>query len=130
MSDESFSFSVLAVHEVKATFQGAQVRPCHFRTAQCPDECGHAKHIARFAVDEYLVYEKIGQYGDEKQTELYYAVGDRDQRSDAFQPAEFDEIVKGLKEGDKVVIRYEHRYMKDADGSQWPVRPFTKLERA
>ena len=122
------TYDVLSVHEVKATFKGIRHQPCRFMTSLCPDKCDHAKELATFAVDEYVEYVKEGQYGDEKQQTIHYALGDRNEHSTSSQPAEFDGKVKALAPGDKVLIRYEHRYM-NVNGSRFPVRPFTKLER-
>lgn len=121
---------LLARNATIATFEGTQVNPCRFLTSECPDRCGHASTVARFHIEEYLVYEKPGQYGDEKSDVHYVRIAGGRGAKEAS-----DEIVKaieGLKAGDKVKLFWDHEYVTNnyANGGQakFPERPVRKLE--
>lgn len=119
-------YDVLSIHKTKATFTGLKEHLCMGRTSLCPDRCGESGSLAVFAIDEYTTYEKRGQYGDEKQTTFQFLLVDNMKNKKV--PAELAAKIDTLKPGDKVVLEWEHRYM-DRDGSRWPERPVTKLEK-
>ena len=120
------SYTVLSSHSTIARFEGIIHRPCMFRTALCPDRCGHARDLARFTIIKYLNYEKKDKYGDEQGTEFYANINpnaDEDKQS-----VEFIDIIKDLKQGDQVRLDWEHIYV-DGDHAKYPERPIRLLER-
>lgn len=117
---------LLSIHEVKATFKGIRREPCRFLTSLCPDKCNHSKDVATFAVDQYIEYAAHDKYCDEKQGQIFYAFG-AEEGSTEHQSGQFDGKIKALTPGDKVILRYEHRYVTGT--GNYPIRPFTKLER-
>lgn len=119
-------YDLLAVHKTKATFTGTKPHRCMGLTANCPDKCGESGTLAEFKIDAYTTYEKKGEYGDEKQTTFQFLTVNTLNQPKA--PADIAAKVGALKPGDKVVLEWEHRYM-NRDGSRWPERPITKLEK-
>ncbi|MFO1491699.1 MAG: hypothetical protein U1F77_14785 [Kiritimatiellia bacterium] len=119
-------YDVLSVHKTKATFEGLRAHRCMGRTSLCPDQCGHSGTLAVFKIDEYTVYEKKGEYGDPKQETFQFMT--EDNLKNAKVPAELLKTLQTLKPGDKVLLEWEHRYM-NRDGSRWPERPVTRLEK-
>lgn len=119
------TFELLALHRTVATFLRIEHKPCMFRTALCPDRCGHAKDVAIFQIDEYTEYEKPGQYGEEKQDKFYASLKEND--DDGSQPKEFVEKIKSLQPGQKVRLGWDHIYVTDENG-QHPERPIRVLE--
>lgn len=123
MSTEK-TFDVLSTHKTIAEYVGTEHMPCMFRTALCPDRCGHAKDVAKFKIIEYKFYEKPGQYGDEK-TDMF-RVELHPKRVPTSQNPEIDEVLPKLKEGQKVELEWRHIYTSDA-GSKYPERPVDKI---
>ena len=119
-------YDVLAVHKTKATFTGTREHRCMGLTALCPDRCGDSGTLAVFTIDEYTLWEKRGEYGDDRQTTFQFLT--ENNMKQAKIPAELLAKIKTLKPGDKVVLEWEHRYM-NRDGSRWPERPVVKLEK-
>jgi hypothetical protein len=119
-------YDVLSVHKTQATFAGLKDHVCKGLTSACPHACGHSGSLAVFRIDAYSAYEKPGAFGDEKQTTFQFLVVDT--RKNRKVPAELAATLETLEPGDKVVLEWEHRYM-DRDGSRFPVRPVTKLEK-
>lgn len=117
---------VLCINEVKATFEKVEHRPCMFRTSLCPDRCGHATDYAIFKVDEYLKYEKPGEYGDDK-TDVFHWNLKPSTDTNKLHP-EYLEIVKNLQPGQKVKINWTHFYVHD-NGSSFPERSVTFFEK-
>lgn len=115
---------ILSEHLVEATFSGIIDRPCMFRTALCPDRCGHAKKIASFQTIKYLEYKLVGKYGDEKQ-EVFMLDMDPAHKPQ-FQSAEIIAEISKLKPGDKVRLHWVHYYMHDDKGS-YPERPVLSI---
>lgn len=115
---------VLSEHEAIAYYMGTDKRPCHFRTALCPDRCGHSQSVAKFKIVGYLNYDKKGQYGDEKQQMFFYSLN----RTESGQPADpaIVEWVNKLKVGDLVKIKWNHEYVTNNGGS-YPERPMLSL---
>lgn len=116
---------VLCVNEVTATFKGIEHHPCHFMTADCPDHCDHATDIAHFHIDKYEKYEKLGEYGDDKQEEFLWDLK-QSSESNKIHP-EYLEKVKALKPGQKVKIHWNHFYVHDDHGA-FPERSVTYFE--
>lgn len=118
---------LLAENTVVAQYVGMKERPCHFRTALCPDRCGHAMKIALFAVSKNEHYAKHGEYGDEKAPEgsmlMIDVLGDT-----PGQPDEVSAALKALKPGDVVRLTQKH-YYADFGTVVEPVRPVTALEK-
>ena len=118
-------FELLALHRTIATFVEIRHQPCMFRTSLCPDHCGHAKDVAVFHIEEYLEFDKSGQYGDEKQENFYVSLKENDH--DGSQPPEVIELCKQLKPGQKVKLGWDHIYVTDEHGKH-PERPVRVLE--
>lgn len=118
---------LLAENTVVAQYVGAKERPCHFRTALCPDRCGHAMKVALFRIMKNEHYAKPGQYGDPKAEE-----GDMlmlDTKGDiAGQPDEVRALLDSLKPGDVVRLTQKH-YYADFGPVLEPVRPVTAAEK-
>ncbi len=115
---------ILSEHLVEATFSGIIDRPCMFRTALCPDRCGHAKKIASFQTIKYLEYKLVGKYGDEKQ-EVFMLDMDPAHKPH-FQSAEIIAEISKLKPGAKVRLHWVHYYMHDNNGA-YPERPVLSI---
>lgn len=119
------TFDVLARHKVIAEYKGTEHHPCRFRTALCPDRCGHARDVARFDVVNYESYEKLGEYGDDKQENFFFNLNPNAEEDKIAQ--EFIDKIKPLKVGQKVRLTVEHIYVK-TDSAQYPERPIRALE--
>ena len=118
---------VLCVNEVVATFEGIEHSPCHFMTADCPDHCDHATDVAKFHIDHYEKYEKLGEYGDDKQEEFIW---DLKPTADANRlHPEYIEKVKELKPGQKAKIHWTHFYVHTEEGDS-PERSVTYFRGA
>lgn len=120
------TWDVLAVHKTTAEFEGLRAHRCMGLTSLCPDRCGHSGQLASFKITAYTAYEKKGEYGDEKQTTFQFLTVDNATKTKI--PADLLAKINALKPGDKVTLEWEHRYM-NRDGSRWPERPVTKLEK-
>lgn len=117
---------LLASNTVVAQFIGTVERPCHFRTALCPDRCNHAAKVAQFRVLSNEAYEKPGQYGDDKAEAGNMLMVDA--RADVpGQPDDMRQKLAGLKPGQLVRITQKH-YYAEMDGVHAPIRPVTQLE--
>lgn len=117
---------LLAKNEVLAEFVGLKDMPCHFRTALCPDQCGHATSLAQFKVIENCSYEKSGEYGDDK-AEAGSILHVDVKKDIEGQDAAIVKTIKDMKAGDKVKLTITHYYV-NKDGNRYPVRPATQLE--
>lgn len=118
---------LLASNTVVAVYEKTVDRPCMHLTSLCPDRCDHADKLAVFRVIANEHYSRPGQYGDDKAepgSELYISVL-KDQEG---QDPAVRTFVTGLKPGDVVRFTVDHYYV-DKDGSRYPVRPVTKIER-
>ena len=115
----------LANHETLAVFEGVDYRLCKGLTALCPDKCGQSGEFANFTIKKYLKYEKLGQYGDPKQTDFLVQISDfnKNPKGDPKILA----TVKGLKKGDFVLLSWHHDYVTK-EGASSPERPIVKLE--
>lgn len=118
----------LAVNTVIAAYDSTEDRPCRFRTADCPDRCGHATRVAKFRVLKNEHYEKPGEYGDDKAE-----TGDSlfvDVLHDV--PGQDESVAKAiaaLRPGDAVRMTVTHFYVND-HGNRYPIRPVTSFEMA
>ena len=45
---------LLSVHKTVATFDGLTEQQCLFRTALCPNECGHGGTTATFSIKKVI----------------------------------------------------------------------------
>ncbi len=117
----------LAHNTVTAVYERTVERPCHFRTADCPDKCDHAMRAAVFRVIANESYSRPGEYGDEPlQPGESCAV---DMKNDVEgQDASVQALVKTLKPGDAVRMTIRHYYVK-GKYAHYPVRPVTEIER-
>ena len=116
----------LSTHVTIATFEGAQYRLCRGRTARCPQNCGHSGEFARFAIKEYLKYEKPGKYGDAKKKQYLIQISDF-HRKPKGDPKTL-KTIKGLKEGEKVHLAWNHDYVT-RKGSSFPERVVKELKK-
>lgn len=117
---------LLARNTVLAVYEKTENRPCHFRTALCPDRCDHASTLAQFRVCANEGYEKPGQYGDEKAeagSTLLIDVG----RDVPGQDEAVARKIAELRPGDKVRLTVTHYYIQEG-GNHYPVRPVTSFE--
>jgi hypothetical protein len=122
------TFEVLAKHQATAEYTGVAHFPCRHMTSLCPDRCTHAQDAAEFKILEYEVYEKLGQYGDDKQTVFRTRV-DQNAPRERQEQAIVDQI-RALAPGQKVRIAWEHIYVTDGEtNSKWPERPVRSIEK-
>ncbi|MFM7180708.1 MAG: hypothetical protein ACKO2G_04500 [Verrucomicrobiales bacterium] len=124
--DKAIPYDLLAVHKTEATFKGTRQHKCLGRTSLCPDQCGHSGTMVTFTIDKYTDYQKAGEYGDPKQKDFQFLI--EDNKKNEKVPANLLAKINALKPGDKVILEWEHRYMNH-DGSRYPERPVTKLEK-
>ena len=117
---------LLANHETLAVFDGVEYRLCRGLTAFCPDKCGDSGEFATFTIKKYLKYEKIGEYGDPEQKDYLVQVSDYYKKPKG-EPKILG-TVKGLKNGDYVLLSWHHDYVT-REGASSPERPITKLEK-
>jgi len=97
------------------------------QTALCPNECKHARDIAKFRVQKYLKYEKLGEHGDIK-ADVYHF----DMSHVPEDQAAFKSTIESLSTLDAVLLSWRHDYVTrgNASGtSKSPERPTTKLEK-
>ncbi len=116
---------LLANHETLAVFDGIEYHLCRGLTALCPDKCGHSGEFANFKVKKYLKYEKLGEYGDPEQKTFSVQISDFHKKPKG--DPKILETVKGLKNGDYVLLSWHHDYVTK-DGASGPERPIVKLE--
>lgn len=117
---------VLAQNETVAEFQGLAYHRCMGMTSLCPDGCGSSGNVAKFRIIKYLVYKKLGQYGDPQGPEYVTQVDDN--LGKLKLPVHQVEIIRGLKKGDFVRLNWQHEYVTK-DGSSSPERPLTMIEK-
>jgi len=89
-------------HDTVATYEGTKTRPCMFKTALCPNQCGHARENASFKIKSYKTPV------ENQDTAVGFET--------AKTAAEHLATIKGLKEGDEVDLQWK-----------W-VQPLTRLE--
>lgn len=117
---------LLASNTVVAQYLGAEERPCHFRTALCPDRCDHAMKAAQFRVLANEAYEKPGKYGDDKAEPGNLLMVDA--RNDVpGQPDDMLQKLANLQPGQLVRLTQKH-YYADLGDVQAPIRPVIQLE--
>ena len=121
---------LLAENNTVAKFTGIAYQQCRGMTAECPDNCGQSGDFASFEIVSYLVYRKLGQYGDPKTTTYTFQV--EDNHKNLKVPKELAAEVRGLKPGDYVLLNWRHDYVTTFEGggsSSSPERPITKLQK-
>jgi hypothetical protein len=122
---------LLAENNTVAKFTGIAYQQCRGMTAECPDNCGQSGDFASFEIVSYLVYRKLGEYGDPKATTYTFQV--EDNMKNLKVPKELAAEVRGLKPGDFVLLNWRHDYVTtfEAGGgsSSSPERPITKLQK-
>ncbi len=117
----------LASNTVTAVFEKIVERPCHFRTADCPDKCDHAMKFARFRVVTNEAYNKPGEYGDDKAEPGTSVAVELRGDVEGQEPA-VNQLVESLKPGEAVRMTITHYYVK-ANNCHYPVRPVTSIKR-
>jgi len=124
---------LLSRHRTVARLSALQQQPCRFRTAQCPNECGHGGSVAVFEVVRYLEYHKEAgqQYGDPQQALHHVKLG-AGAGSEAQALAGLGEAIRALPLGAPVRLDWDHIYVTTswAGGGvgKGPERPVTRLE--
>jgi hypothetical protein len=116
---------LLSSHSTVAKFIGIKGHECLGKTSLCPVRCGHSGKLATFEIIEYLDYQKLGEYGDPKQTSFQVLI--RDNQGKAKIPAEILSIIESLKTDTKVKLSWNHDYVT-RDKTSFPERPITKIE--
>lgn len=126
-SPSSDKGELLASNTVVAVYEQTIDRPCMHMTSLCPDRCDHADKLAVFRVIRNEQYNRPGEYGDDKAepgSPIYISVlKDQEGQDPSVRP-----FVSGLQPGDTVRFTVEHRYM-DQNGSRYPARPVTRIEK-
>jgi len=117
---------LLAKHVTIATYKGEAFRLCRGRTSRCPENCGDSGEYATFAIEKYLVYEKPGKYGSSKQTS--YRIQASDFHRKPVGDPETLKVISGLKEGDHVLLAWNHDYVT-RKGVSSPDRPLKELRK-
>ena len=118
---------LLASNTVVAVYTGTAERPCLFRTALCPNRCGHAAKVANVSVVTNEDYKKPGKYGDEKAEPGSVIMIDLLHET----PGQSDDVIKlinTLQPGDTVRMTQDH-YYGDFGQVVEPFRPVTKIEK-
>ena len=115
---------LLSQHETVSQFEGVIEKPCFFMTSLCPDRCGHGGATAVFNVQEYLNYEKRGEYGDAKSEKYHVRLSDSEETTGL--TVERMNLLKSLSNGDMVLLSWNHDYVHK-EGCSYPERPITKL---
>ena len=119
------SAALLASHKTLATFGQLVDQPCMFRTSLCPHQCGHGGQVAIFDVDEYVAYDKPGQYGDAQQQKHHIKLSG--------EPEDVQATIRGLEPGTKVRLDWDHVYITRTEPgggqSKYPERPTRRVER-
>jgi hypothetical protein len=121
---------VLSTHKTVAKLKGIAYQQCRGMTSMCPNECGNSGDFATFEVVGYVSYEKTGEYGDPKGTSYSFQVNDNHKNLKVSK--ELAESVRGLKNGDTVLLDWRHDYVTRKEGggsSSFPDRVVTKLEK-
>ncbi len=119
-ADELASNTVTAVYECMVQL------PCYHRTALCPDKCGHAQSFARFRVVENEVYNRPGEYGDDKLEPGMALAVDMKNDVEGQDPA-VQALIRSLHPGEAVRLTIRHYYVR-TDYADYPVRPVTFIE--
>ncbi len=117
----------LACNTVTAVYECIVERPCHHRTADCPDKCDHALRFARFRVVENEAYSRPGEYGDDKLRPGESFAVDMKNDVEGQAPA-VRKLISGLRPGEAVRLTIRHYYVK-SEHAHYPVRPVTAIER-
>ena len=116
---------LLATNTVVAVYRGTVKPPCHFRTALCPDRCGHSREQAVFTIKTSEDYSHPGKYGDDRLTPgTKWMIGTKDDVPG--QDVAVLSQLAGLKPGDTVRMTISHYYVT-VKNSSYPVRPVTSL---
>lgn len=116
-----------ASNTVVAVYVGTKERPCMFRTALCPNRCGHAAKVATFRVVTNEDYKKPGKYGDDKAEAGSVIMVDM-LRDVPGQNEDVQKLISTLSAGDQVRMTQDH-YYGDFGQVMEPFRPVTKIEK-
>lgn len=126
VAQENRTEEILAHHDTNAVFAGTQNVVCNGMTALCPNECGSSGTLAIFKIENYNNYEKRGKYGDEKAETFAFMLRSTTGTSDV--SPELAELVRLLKQGEKVHLVWDHVYVSDPEKGNFPEHPIRKLE--
>lgn len=120
-------YDVLSHHDTNATFAGTREHVCMGRSMLCPDRCGHSGTLAVFKIESYNTYEKPSKYGDPKTDEFVVMLKSTTGESDV--PKDIVQQISALSAGDKVRLVWEHIYVTDENGSQFPERIIRSVKK-
>mmetsp|Transcript_17998 Transcript_17998/g.22670 ORF Transcript_17998/g.22670 Transcript_17998/m.22670 type:complete len:154 (+) Transcript_17998:91-552(+) len=124
-----------------ATFLQKASQPCYFRTANCPDQCVHARITYTFRINSLNVVTNpdstqakyctpIAEGAEYRidETSFVGIVSDSDSGSGSDGPS-LKEIADSLVEGDTVELSWNHDYVKRgmAYSPEYPVTKLVKL---
>ncbi len=113
---------VLSTHQTDAVYEGVRHIPCRYRTALCPDKCGHAMDVAVFRITAYRSYVKNSpDYGDPEAKEFLLQLKPGEAAS-----AEVLSVVRTLKVGAPVRLDWVHEYVR-TESASYPRRRVTQL---
>ena len=116
---------LLAENTVIARYEGTVDHPCMFRTAQCPDHCGHATRLAHFRVLKNVHYASCSKYGDGRLNPGETTVVDV-LKDIPGQERSIAQLIASLKKGDCVRLTIAHYYMHQGQ-CHFPVRPAIEI---
>jgi hypothetical protein len=82
--------------------------------------------MAAFRIIKYLSYEKVGQYGEEKEKQFQFLV--EDNMKNLKVSADIKATIDALNPNDFVLLDWQHDYVSK-DGANFPERPVTRVQR-
>ncbi len=122
-----------------ATFLNKAFQPCHFRTANCPNNCNHPTTNYTFRIDSLNVLtnpdSKQAKYCPPVEQGAEYVIsetslgGTGSSDGDAGDTAPLKDVAESLVEGDSVELHWNHDYVKRgmAFSPEYPVTKLVKL---
>ena len=123
---------VMYAYECTAAFVALQHRPCHFRTSDCPDLCGHATDV--LAVKLIHVNAVKNEHSKHVQWVTPVEAGEDHFVDLKGLSADLLKVARELKDGDKIAINWEHQYVTNIEESggraSGPEYHVTHLSRA
>lgn len=125
--DEQAHYEVLSRHDTNATFSGMRDHICMGRSMLCPDQCGHSGTLAVFKIKNYNAYEKLSKYGDPKTEEFVVML--KSKNGESTLSDDLIRKISALNVGDEVHLAWEHIYVTDSHGSQFPERKIRIVEK-
>lgn len=115
------TYEMLSTHDVNAIYTGIETIPCRFRTALCPNRCGHGGEMANFEVTRYRMLRTSTQISDTQRKTIMVSVGE--------MAPELKELIKRLPAGTPVRVVYQGIYVRTKEGSRYPAWAIVRLEQ-